>query len=121
MSQDVIEIEAELRSLQERQRALQAALEERKRNQRAEYLKTAKAEIEATLTKFGLTLHEVFPALARPAASTESSPRRKRPPVQAKYQSLDGTRTWSGRGLKPRWFIDAEKQGTVEQLLIQKG
>lgn len=39
--------------------------------------------------------------------------------LPAKYRSMDGSRTWSGKGRKPDWFVThLEKGGFIEELKI---
>ena len=55
-------------------------------------------------------------------ATSISNVSKKRDKVPAKYQSLDGTQTYSGRGQLPRWMRDAIELNpklTKESFLIK--
>jgi DNA-binding protein H-NS len=52
----------------------------------------------------GFTMQDLFPTASIP---------RKRSPSTAKYANPDNkSQTWSGRGRKPGWFINALANGT---------
>lgn len=63
----------------------------------------ALAKLEAEARELGFTLQDLV----------EASQLRKRAPSQAKYANpANPADTWSGRGRKPRWFIEAISAGT---------
>lgn len=71
---------------------------------------SAKQELAASITKqieeAGFTFDEVFPS--RAAKSTKGT----RAPAEIKYRHPeDPTLTWTGRGRKPRWLVEALDAG----------
>tara|TARA_R110002033_G_scaffold74150_1_gene125397 strand:- start:120 stop:440 length:321 start_codon:yes stop_codon:yes gene_type:complete len=63
----------------------------------------ARAKVEAVAREMGYSLAELV--------GTDSKP--KRIPVAPKYQHPENPDvTWSGRGRKPKWFVDALATGT---------
>jgi DNA-binding protein H-NS len=95
-------------------------------------LKELKARVERAITEFDeRRRNEAMLALAETARSrgftlaellgeTPAALKRPRAPAVAKFADPnDATRTWSGRGLKPRWFREALAAGlTPEAMLI---
>jgi DNA-binding protein H-NS len=65
-------------------------------------IESAISEAREIIETFGLTERDMFPA---PAAT------KKRGSVAAKYRSLDGCSTWSGRGRPPLWYAEHVKHG----------
>jgi DNA-binding protein H-NS len=64
--------------------------------------RAALAELEELARAKGFSLSEL----------TGTSVQRKRAPATAKYANpANKSDTWSGRGRKPRWFIDALAKG----------
>ena len=64
--------------------------------------KSALADLEELARAKGFTLAEL----------TGTSVPRKRSPAKAKYANpANKSDTWSGRGRKPRWFIEALAKG----------
>lgn len=85
----------ELKDLQSQVARAIASYEERKK-------KEALAELEEKAREMGFSLSEL----------TGMAQARKRAPSGAKYANpANGAETWSGRGRKPRWFIDALAAG----------
>lgn len=72
--------------------------------------KKALAEADAVVRQHGFTIEQLIGKPAKP----------QRPAVQAKYVNpADPDQTWSGRGRKPRWVVDALAAGkTLEDLAI---
>lgn len=89
-------------------------LAERKKEQEQRDLR---AELVERIKAAGYTVADIFPGSGAPKAST--SAKEKAP---AKYRnSANPSETWSGRGRKPRWLVDAEASGrAVEDFLIQQ-
>jgi DNA-binding protein H-NS len=80
---------------------------------RAENIKTVRSKIETLLTTNGLNLVDVFP--------TRGSKVGSKSVVAPKYQNpSNGAQTWSGRGKRPLWFVEALKARgvTAESFLI---
>jgi DNA-binding protein H-NS len=83
---------------------------------RKNQVQEVRTKIDAILANTGLTLDEVYP---RRGGKSGKSPKAA---VAPKYRSPENpTQTWSGRGKRPLWFVDAlKKRGvTAESLLIQ--
>ena len=70
----------------------------------------ARAKVEALARKLGYSLAELV--------STET--KFSRAPAAAKYRHPENPAlTWSGRGRKPQWFMEAQETGkTVSDLAI---
>ena len=73
--------------------------------------KDALAELENKARELGFSLAELTGVAPAP---------RKRPAAGAKYATpANSADTWSGRGRKPRWFVEALASGkTPDDLLI---
>jgi DNA-binding protein H-NS len=69
----------------------------------------AAAELEALAREKGFTLAELT-----------SATRKRRKPVQPKYRHPENAEiTWSGRGRKPKWVIEALNKGkSLDDLAI---
>lgn len=83
---------------------------------RKNHIKGVRTKIDSILASAGLTIGEVYPTRGGKAAK---SPRAA---VAPKYRNPENTtQTWSGRGKRPHWFVEAlKKRGvTAESLLIQ--
>jgi DNA-binding protein H-NS len=80
---------------------------------RAANIKSVRDKIEALLTSNGLTLADVFSLRGGKGGKTGS--------VAPKYRNpSNAAQTWSGRGKRPLWFVEALKgRGvTADSLLI---
>lgn len=78
-------------------------LAERKKDQEKRDLR---AEIVEKIRAAGYTVDDIFPnsAPVRASATKEKAP--------AKYRNPENlSQTWSGRGRKPRWLVEAEAAG----------
>ncbi len=95
-----------LKDLKTLQKEIVRAIDTAEQRQKA----SAREQVEALAKKLGYTLAEL----------TEGKGKPKRAPAMPKYRhSEKPALTWSGRGPKPRWFIDALATGkTVEDLAI---
>jgi len=93
----------ELKDLQSQIARAIAGYEDRKK-------KEAIAELEDRARALGFTLPELLGV-----ASV-----KKRAPASAKYANpANAADTWSGRGRKPRWFVEALQAGkSVEELMV---
>lgn len=93
----------ELRDLQSQVAKAISTFEDRRK-------KEALAELEDKARSLGFSLSEL----------TGLSIGRKKSPTAAKYANpLNPDETWSGRGRKPRWYIDAVETGKApEELAI---
>lgn len=82
----------------------------------ASHVKEVREKIERLLKSSGLTLADVYPARGGKGAKGPKSV------VAPKYRNpANAAQTWSGRGKRPLWFVQAlKKRGTtVESLLIE--
>lgn len=83
---------------------------------RKNHIHEVRAKMDALLASSGLTLDEVYP---RRGGKGAKGPKAA---VAPKYRNPDNAaQTWSGRGKRPLWFVEAlKKRGvTAENLLIQ--
>ncbi len=94
---------AELLDLQERVRA---ALVDRK----ADEAREMKEKLQALASKSGFSLSELFGGKRGGRKGT----------VAVKYRNpKDSLQTWTGRGRKPNWLVDAVKKGAkLESFLV---
>lgn len=82
---------------------------------RKSQIQDVRSEIDAVLKSSGLTLAEVYPTRGGKAAKGPKAG------VAPKYRNpKNASQTWSGRGKRPLWFVEAlKKRGvTAENLLI---
>jgi DNA-binding protein H-NS len=83
---------------------LEKQIAEAQSGQRAEAI----AKVRALMSETGLTMADIgataTPRAARAASETPSK-------VAAKYKDPESGKTWSGRGLKPRWLTAAIAAG----------
>lgn len=86
---------AELLKLQER-------IEEAITAKRAENVQATKEQLRAMAEKAGFDIKELFGKRGSPKGTGV-----------AKYRNpKDSSQTWTGRGRKPNWLVDAVKKGT---------
>jgi len=78
----------------------------------SELRQTVIAECRESVAKFNITAAEL--GLSQTAASALHAGRK----TAAKYKNPNGSEVWSGRGSKPRWFIDAIEAGVSEQQML---
>lgn len=82
---------------------------------RKNHVKEVRAKIDGILAGAGLTIGEVYPTRGGKNAKGPKAA------VAPKYRNPDNAaQTWSGRGKRPTWFVEAlKKRGvTAESLLI---
>ncbi len=79
-------------------------------------LKQARAEMEKIAASHGFTLEDIA-GTSNLKAVKKKMPGAKKPP---KFRNPeDPVQTWSGRGRKPRWIVDAEAAGRdIQDFLI---
>lgn len=97
-------------------KALIANAESQMQAAHANHVSEIRTKIDALLKKNDLTLTEVYPTHSGKGA------KGPKPPVAPKYRNPnDAAQTWSGRGKRPIWFVQAlKKRGvTAESLLIE--
>lgn len=83
---------------------------------RKNHVHEVRAKMDALLQNAGLTLDEVYPRRGSKGSTGTKSV------VAPKYRNPENAaQTWSGRGKRPLWFVDAlKKRGvTAESLLIR--
>lgn len=119
--------EQSLEELLEQQRKLAEVIQQRRAAEREkgieEILKIMKT-LELTPADLGIQVATAAPARAKraprdsgPAGTAARDGRGGKP--GPKYKDPKSENTWSGRGLRPKWFKDALAEGvTVEQMLI---
>lgn len=88
--------------------AQKAALEEKIAEVREAELKVALSTIRKLVDTFGLSASDVF----HPAKSTTDKGKSKGT-VSAKYRDPVTGKTWSGRGLAPRWMAGKDKSAFI--------
>lgn len=95
-----------LKELKQLLRDVEKAIASYEDRQKAE----ARAELEAKAKEMGFTLAELMGLEGK----------KTRAPAQAKYAHPDNSSlTWSGRGRKPQWFVEALAAGkTPEDLSV---
>jgi DNA-binding protein H-NS len=119
MARTYLEIQAQIRKLQEEAEKLRNA-------ERAETVEKIKVAIAA----FGLTPADLFGS-RRPSAKAASgsasknggkpvaSPRKKQGPRRVAIKYRDGANEWSGRGSQPKWLAAAIAGGKkIEQFRV---
>lgn len=74
----------------------------------ARHIAKARAELKKHAESLGVSLERVLAAKPQ-SKKTLSPPKYKNPD--------DPSITWSGRGRKPHWFVDALKNGASEESL----
>lgn len=82
---------------------------------RKNHVKEVRAKIDGILAGAGLTIGDVYPTRGGKSAKGPKAA------VAPKYRNPDNaSQTWSGRGKRPLWFVEAlKKKGvTAESLLI---
>lgn len=83
---------------------------------RKNHVHEVRTKMDALLQNAGLTLDEVYPRRGSKGSTDAKSA------VAPKYRNPENAaQTWSGRGKRPLWFVEAlKKRGvTAESLLIQ--
>ena len=98
--------------------ALIAAAQSKMKAAHANLIQDVRKKMDALLSISGLTLTEVYPTRGGKKAAGKKGNVGS---VAPKYHDpSDPSKTWSGRGRKPSWFVDALKRRgvTAESLLI---
>ncbi len=93
-------------------KALRHRIENELRNSRTRAIAAATQELQDVVQKIarkhGLTVSEVLGKRRKSRTS----------PVPAKYRNPnDPSQTWSGRGRRPAWFLEATKYGASAECL----
>ncbi|TXI24979.1 MAG: H-NS histone family protein [Roseateles sp.] len=84
--------------------------------------------IQEAVAHYGLTADEIFAAPARKAKAAPSARGTRVKAAKAvkkgsgvpKYQDVTG-RTWTGRGKRPTWFVEALAEGKAPESMLIKG
>lgn len=72
----------------------------------------ARKAAEKAAMEFGFSLEELNEQAAKSGKATRG-PKKPRKPSKPKYANpADPKQTWTGKGRKPNWFIDATTAGT---------
>lgn len=104
MPSDINTLISQLETLQNQQRQIEKQLAEARQAEKLQ----AVQRIRALMAEFNLTIGDL-----RISPKAE----RKTRTVPAKYRDPATGKTWSGRGIKPKWFSKALEQGkTPEEL-----
>lgn len=89
-----------LKELKKLQKEIARAIDTAEQSQKA----SAREQVEALARKLGYTLAELAEGAHKP----------KRAPTTPKYRHPENPAlTWSGRGRKPQWFVEALAAGTT--------
>ena len=62
----------------------------------------AKAQIQAIMSEYGLTLSDI-------GSTAKQPPKAPRKPVEVKYKDATTGDTWTGRGRAPKWLEGKDK------------
>lgn len=92
-------------------KSVEAQMDSARRN----HVKEVRTKIDGILAGAGLTIGEVYPTRGGKSAKGPKAA------VAPKYRNPDNaSQTWSGRGKRPLWFVEAlmKKGATAESLLI---
>jgi DNA-binding protein H-NS len=91
-----------LKDLIAQKEALEAQISEQRRKELSEAIAQVKALVDAN----NLTADDIFGSTARRSKSSEKSVSK----VAAKYRDPISGKTWSGRGLAPKWLAGKNKE-----------
>ena len=86
--------------------AQKEALEAQINAQRQKELADAIAQVKALVQAHGLTADDVFSSADRRAKTSDKAGSK----VAAKYRDPVSGKTWSGRGLAPKWLAGKNKE-----------
>lgn len=93
---------------------LSREIEERRLELGRERIAEAKAKVAKLLEADGLTLDQLY-------GNLKSNKRGgKKDALEPKFRNPNGPETWSGRGRRPQWYMDALKNGKVESEMLIK-
>ena len=71
----------------------------------------ALAQINALAASMGMTVEEILARQKKPRVSVKGVPKYRNPD--------DPSQTWTGKGQRPGWFVEAQERGiTREDMLI---
>lgn len=102
-------------NLVELQKLIQSA-NERVGSLRQETVRIARAAARAAVESHGVTWEEAFPSASMPRRNAAAPSTTK---GQIKYRNpANAANTWTGRGRKPAWFVEALAAGTKAEDLL---
>ena len=87
--------------------ALEARIADAKAAALEEAKTEVKAKIDAVLESSGLTIGDLYPRAKRANGRGKSGVKYRNP--------KDPSQTWSGRGRKPLWLVEAVKKGAKQE------
>jgi len=100
-----------LEELQARRAAITKQIEALRRQARARAI----AEIQRLLSEQGLSISDVMATAGKSSGAAKGAGKK----VAPKYRDPSTGQTWSGRGLKPKWLVQAITVGrSAEDFLI---
>jgi DNA-binding protein H-NS len=93
-------------------------LEAVRKKRREEKRQALKEQIEGMVKEHGISLDELFPKTGRDRS--QGKDKRKEVGQEVKYRNTsDSSQTWTGKGRKPAWLIEALTSGkTLEDFAV---
>jgi DNA-binding protein H-NS len=92
---------------------LQKRIDLRREQIKLEAVAAARRKVEAWLAESDLSLQDILPGRAGHKTS-----RRRTSRQPAKYRNpANPAQTWSGKGRRPVWFLEAEKKGVKREAM----
>jgi DNA-binding protein H-NS len=81
-------------------------------SKKEESKREVREKVLAIIRESGFSFEDIFPGNA--------SPKGARAPLKAKYKNpADPSQTWTGRGRKPRWLVQALAEGrSMEEFAV---
>jgi DNA-binding protein H-NS len=91
--------------------ALEARIADAKAAAEEEAKAEIKAKIDAILENSGLTIGDLYPVARRGKGRSKAGGK-----VAVKFRNpKDPSQTWSGRGRRPLWLVEAVKKGAKQE------
>ncbi len=87
------------------------ALQKQAEQMRAAELAGVIAEIRQKMHDYDLTAADLGFAPVAPATTSTTAQNDKRAPVKPKYRDPASGKTWTGRGVMPKWMKEAVEAG----------
>lgn len=91
---------ATLKELLAQQKALEAKIDELRATEQTEAI----SKVRALIDEFGLTQKDIFPGKSGKARKTSTTK------VAPKYRDPASGKTWSNRGVMPKWLVGKNKE-----------
>ena len=80
--------------------------------------KDARAAVQKVAKEYGVSIGELL-ANEKPKPTRKRKPVSKRASAKPKYRNpSDPKQTWTGKGRRPRWYLDALESGQSEADLL---